>query len=49
MADFFEIAYSGNAGPDFYERFAGVPPDEVLIASRSPPPSAPRSGLRVRP
>ena len=22
MADFFEIAYSGNAGPDFYERFA---------------------------
>jgi hypothetical protein len=21
-ADFFEIAYSGNAGPDFYERFA---------------------------
>jgi quercetin dioxygenase-like cupin family protein len=22
MADFFEIAYSGNAGPDFYDRFA---------------------------
>ena len=22
MADFFEEAYSGNAGPDFYERFA---------------------------
>ena len=22
MAEFFEEAYSGNAGPDFYERFA---------------------------
>ena len=22
MADFFGFAYSGNAGPDFYERFA---------------------------
>jgi quercetin dioxygenase-like cupin family protein len=31
MAEFFEIAYSRNAGPDFYERFA----DEFRLTTSS--------------